>query len=211
MPNLPETPAWEPVIHQLEESDRAKAGPGGVLNIQANQLANRTRWLRVLVESAQDYREYTFYKTESDPDGTIMGLANTPEGKIFRVAQGLDDDLAFIYYLKNSELAIPLTALIGRGSIINNVREYSTLLLAQNDVESGNIIEGSKCWVTNIGNSYLADEYMNESGILTLTGRKMPSQRSVDEVSDFTKMAASSLNKGECVTFGDVTTGAGLC
>ncbi|HDU1554407.1 TPA: spore coat protein CotH, partial [Klebsiella pneumoniae] len=71
MSNLPETPSWESGIHQLEEADRAKAGPGGVLNVQANQLANRTRWLKALVESAQDYREYTFYKSESDPDGTI--------------------------------------------------------------------------------------------------------------------------------------------
>ncbi|EMW3550112.1 hypothetical protein ACUVHJ_003075 [Klebsiella pneumoniae] len=64
MSNLPEQTAWESGIHQLEEEDRAKAGPGGVLNIQATQLANRTRWLRAQVESVEDYREYTFYKSE---------------------------------------------------------------------------------------------------------------------------------------------------
>lgn len=42
MSNLPETPSWESGIHQLEEAERAKAGPGGVLNVQATQLANRT-------------------------------------------------------------------------------------------------------------------------------------------------------------------------
>lgn len=36
MSNLPEQTAWESGIHQLEEEDRAKAGPGGVLNIQGN-------------------------------------------------------------------------------------------------------------------------------------------------------------------------------
>ncbi len=46
MSNLPESPAWESGIHQLEEADRAKAGPGGILNIQATQLANRTQYLR---------------------------------------------------------------------------------------------------------------------------------------------------------------------
>lgn len=46
MANLPETSAWEPGIHQLEESDRAKAGPGGILNIPPWQLANRTRYLK---------------------------------------------------------------------------------------------------------------------------------------------------------------------
>ncbi|MGU5416678.1 hypothetical protein ACV1MK_26395, partial [Klebsiella michiganensis] len=207
MSSLPESPSWESRIHQLEESDRAKAGPGGVLNIQANQLANRTQFLRALVESAQDYREYTFYKTESDPDGTIAGLANTPEGKVFRVSQGLNDDLAFIYYMNNLGVAIVLTALLGRGSITNNVREYSTLPLAQNDVVAGNIIDGAKCWVTNLGNSYLADEYINNGGILEVTGRQMPSQQSVGEVADFSKQAASSLNKGEYVTFGDATNG----
>ncbi|HBV4277849.1 TPA: hypothetical protein MDW91_005717, partial [Klebsiella pneumoniae] len=180
MSNLPEQTAWESGIHQLEEEDRAKAGPGGVLNIQATQLANRTQWLRAMVESVEDYREYTFYKSESDPDGTITGLANTPEEKIFRVAQGLNDDLAFIYYLNYSGTAVALTALLGRGAIINNVREYPTLTLAQNDTVAGNILDGTKCWVTNSSDSALADEYINNGGTLEATGREMPSQAAVD-------------------------------
>ncbi|HCE9053032.1 TPA: hypothetical protein NHV37_005896, partial [Klebsiella michiganensis] len=182
MSNLPETPSWESGIHQLEEADRAKAGPGGVLNVQANQLANRTRWLRALVESAQDYREYTFYKSESDPDGTIAGLANTPAGKMFRVAQDLSDELAFIYYLNDSGSAVALTALLGRGAIINNVREYPTLILAQNDAVAGNILDGTKCWVTNLSDSALADEYINNGGTLEATGRQMPSHAFVEQI-----------------------------
>ncbi|HCM8051946.1 TPA: hypothetical protein N3503_001498, partial [Klebsiella pneumoniae] len=184
MSNLPEQIAWESGIHQLEETDRAKAGPGGVLNIQANQLANRTKWLRAQIESAQDYREYTFYKSESDPDGTIAGLANTPSGKMFRVAQGLNDDLAFIYYLNDSGAALALTALLGRGAITNNVREYSTLPLAQNDLDAGNILDAAKCWVTNSADATLADEYINNGGALTATGRRMPSQAAVEAVSE---------------------------
>ncbi|MCP5577310.1 hypothetical protein NL293_04620 [Klebsiella pneumoniae] len=182
MSNLPEQNAWESGIHQLEEADRAKAGPGGVLNIQANQLANRTRWLRALVESAQDYREYTFYKSESDPDGTIAGLANTPSGKMFRVAQGLNDDLAFIYYLNDSGTGVPLTALLGRGAITNNVREYSTLTSAENDVVAGNILDGSKCWVSDPTNETLTVEYINNGGTLEVTGRKIPSQEYIDSL-----------------------------
>lgn len=180
MSNLPEQTAWESGIHQLEEEDRAKAGPGGVLNIQATQLANRTRWLRALVESAEDYREYTFYKSESDPDGTIAGLANTPAEKIFRVAQGLNDDLAFIYYLNNSGAALALTALLGRGAITNNVREYSTLQLAQKDLDAGNIPYAAKCRVTNSADETLADEYINNGGALVATGRRLPSGIDVD-------------------------------
>lgn len=117
MSNLPEQPAWESGIHQLEESERAKAGPGGVLNIQALQLANRTNWLRILVESASDYREYTFYKTESDPDGTIAGTGNTPAGKLFRVVYGAGDSISFTYYLNDSGTAVRMASLPGQGFI----------------------------------------------------------------------------------------------
>ncbi|WP_408880945.1 hypothetical protein [Klebsiella pneumoniae] len=117
MSNLPEQPAWESGIHQLEESERAKAGPGGVLNIQALQLANRTNWLRIMVESASDYREYTFYKTESDPDGTIAGTANTPAGKLFRVVYGAGDSISFTYYLNDSGTAVRMASLPGQGFI----------------------------------------------------------------------------------------------
>lgn len=127
MSNLPETPSWESGIHQLEESDRAKAGVGGVLNIPATQLANRTRWLREQVESASDYREYTFFISDSDPDGTIAGLASTPSGKMFRVAVGVNNILAFRYYLNNSGVAEEVTGLLGRGSITNNIRTFDSL------------------------------------------------------------------------------------
>lgn len=107
MSNLPEQPAWESGIHQLEESERAKAGPGGILNLQATQLANRTFFLRTMVESIPDYREYTFFPSENDPDGTIAGLAGTPAGNQFRVilfdAKGVD--IIFRYYLNESGTA----------------------------------------------------------------------------------------------------------
>ncbi|WP_232551160.1 SGNH/GDSL hydrolase family protein [Klebsiella michiganensis] len=121
MSNLPEQPAWESGIHQLEESDRAKAGPGGVLNIPPTQLANRTRWLKIQVESATDYREYTFYKTESDPEGKIAGIANTPDGKMFRVAQGTESEDSFIYYLNANGVAYPVAAYVGKGYVDNRL------------------------------------------------------------------------------------------
>ncbi|HDS8605068.1 hypothetical protein [Klebsiella pneumoniae] len=182
MSNLPEQTAWESGIHQLEEAERAKAGPGGVLNTQATQLANRTRWLRALVESAQDYHEYTFYKSESDPDGTIAGLENTPAGKMFRVAQSLNDDLAFIYYLVDSGAAVPLTALPGRGAITRTIRQFSTLELAENDVAAGNISDGTTTYVRSADSNALAVEYINNSGTLEATGRSMPSQEYIKEL-----------------------------
>lgn len=48
----------------------------------------------------------TFYITSSDPDGTLAGIENTPDGKIFRVAQGASSLNSFIYYLNNNGSAV---------------------------------------------------------------------------------------------------------
>jgi len=49
MANLTEIPKWEEII-QLETSDRALGGPGGIMNKQAQQLANRTALLKKTLE-----------------------------------------------------------------------------------------------------------------------------------------------------------------
>jgi hypothetical protein len=46
MANLFEAPSWEAGIYQLETTDRALAGPDGILNVPFKQLANRTLALR---------------------------------------------------------------------------------------------------------------------------------------------------------------------
>ena len=169
--NISEVIKWDDHIYQIARNDKVEGGLGGVANIQAKQLANRTRWLKTIIESADDYREFTFYKSESDPDGTISGLANTPAGKMFRVAQGVNDDLAFIYYLNNAGIAVALTALIGRGSITNNIREYPSVEIAQNDVAAGNVLDGAACWITSVSDNTLSDEFINNGGTLEPTGR----------------------------------------
>lgn len=50
MANLPETAQWEAGITQLETSDPVLGGPGGKANEQAEQLGNRTAWLKQQVE-----------------------------------------------------------------------------------------------------------------------------------------------------------------
>ena len=182
MTSITENRRWADKIYQIARNDKVEGGRDGTANIQAAQLADRTQYLKTLIEGMTDYREYTFYKSESDPEGVISGLANTPEGKLFRVAQSLTDDLAFIYYLNDSGRAIPVTALLGRGAITNNIREYTSLALAQDDVASGNILDGSRCWVANTTNEILADEFINNGGTLELTGRQMLSKKSVEGV-----------------------------
>ena len=192
MSNLPESPSWEPGIHQLEESERAKAGPGGVLNIPASQLANRTRWLRVLIESGLDYREYTFFKTEDDPDGTIAGLDNTPSNQLFRVVQDENDPLSFKYFLNQSGVAIEVQSLLGAGALTNTIRHFTSKELAFSALNAGTIINQSKCLIDNESNGF-ADEYINDNGVFVLTGRTIPLQSSVDSIAEITQQNTNAL------------------
>jgi len=51
MATLTETDTWVDGIYQLEEEDLVKGGADGIDNVQAKQLANRTTYLKALVES----------------------------------------------------------------------------------------------------------------------------------------------------------------
>ncbi|WNN42772.1 hypothetical protein [Winslowiella toletana] len=61
----------------------------------------------------------TYYITPADPDGTIAGLANTPIGDIFRVAQGEDANKSFITYLNDDGVAKAVASQPGSASITN--------------------------------------------------------------------------------------------
>ncbi|HIH9927158.1 TPA: hypothetical protein ACYVFU_005547, partial [Klebsiella pneumoniae] len=149
MASLPETSAWESGIHQLEESERAKAGPGGILNLQASQLANRTRYLKVILEGSIDFKNLTFFITEDDPDGTIAGISSTSNGQLFRVVQEAESDTSFIYYVNNNGVADVVTyipssnALEKIKNIISDVPEV--VRIAQWESEGGFVL----AWLDN--------------------------------------------------------------
>lgn len=44
--HLPETEDWEPEIYQIESGDYPMGGRNGIANVQANQLGNRTKYLK---------------------------------------------------------------------------------------------------------------------------------------------------------------------
>lgn len=198
MSNLPEQPAWESGIHQLEESERAKAGPGGILNLQANQLANRTNFLKILVESASDYREYTFFKSESDPDGTIEGRSKTPQGQIFRVVQGIGDTTSFIYYLHDSGSAIPVTSLLGQGAVTSNIREYNSYLAVMGDLQSGLIPDYQPVHLRQEGSHVISREFFRRDSSIEKTGRATPTVGYVDEKAK--ALQSDSLNKYNAIS-----------
>lgn len=110
---------------------------------------------------------------------TAAGLAATTSGQYFRVPQGTGNVLAFRYYKNNSGVAQEVAEYPGQGSITNTIREFPTLAAAQADADAGNILSGSKCWVTSAINTSLADEYVNTSGVMTATGRTIISQYSL--------------------------------
>lgn len=51
MANLPETEDFAAGIYQIETSDRVLGGPGGIANKQAEQLGNRTAWLKAKLDA----------------------------------------------------------------------------------------------------------------------------------------------------------------
>ncbi|MFH2150777.1 hypothetical protein ABK703_23300 [Klebsiella quasipneumoniae] len=150
--------------------------------------------------------KFTFYKTSSDPDGTIAGLAATTNGQSFRVAQGVDGTDAFITYQNDNGVAVAQAAQPGTAAITGTVREFSTLSLAENDVAAGNIFDGSKCWVANPSDITLADEYINNGGTLEATGRKMPSYDMVIQA-----VLAESMERSSIIFEGENSSLLSLC
>ncbi|HBY1005081.1 TPA: SGNH/GDSL hydrolase family protein [Klebsiella pneumoniae] len=192
MSNLQETPVWVSGIYQLTEETpvlgKQDDVPGdGPANLQAQQLANRTQYLKAMMESVADGKEHTFYKTESDPDGTIAGIQGTESGKVFRVAQGIAEVISFKYYLNDSGTPRLIAWLIGQGSISNNIRIYSSDIKAKQDVDAGNILAGAYCWIVNSSDSILADEFINDAGALEPTGRKIPTHEAIEAIRELIK------------------------
>ncbi|MCU5775138.1 GDSL-type esterase/lipase family protein [Erwiniaceae bacterium BAC15a-03b] len=70
----------------------------------------------------------TYYITESDPTGTIAGLAGTQSGDGFRVAQGVDSNESFRYYVNDNGEAVEKASQVGTALV------EATKILA-NDVD----------------------------------------------------------------------------
>jgi len=51
MANLTESSVYESGVPQLETTTQARGGPGGVMNAQAQALANRTKFLKDVLDS----------------------------------------------------------------------------------------------------------------------------------------------------------------
>lgn len=87
MANLPEAASWETGIYQLEETDPVQGGPNGIDNQQAKQLANRTLYLKNLVEALGTGKlDLSALATQAE---AIAGTDNTKWMTPLRVAQAI--------------------------------------------------------------------------------------------------------------------------
>lgn len=59
MANVTETARWETGVYQIEKSDKVLGGAEGKVNVQAQQLANRTAYLKQQVESKANKTDLT--------------------------------------------------------------------------------------------------------------------------------------------------------
>ncbi|MEM5463766.1 hypothetical protein V5052_08825 [Klebsiella variicola] len=117
MATINETKKWEDDVYQVSRGDKVQGGRGGIANLQAGQLANRTSWLKAKIDSFNDALELTFYKTDSDPDGTIAGMSATTGDDVFRVAQGPESSTSFVYYLNDDGRAVAIADMPGTASV----------------------------------------------------------------------------------------------
>lgn len=133
-------------------------------------------------DNAAEYalNKFTFYKTPSDPDGTIAGLAATTNGQSFRVAEGPEATSAFKTYENQNGVAVLQASEPGTAAVTGTIREFPTLASAQADADAGNIPVGSTAYYRSTDDSALAIEVINNGGTLEDTGRKMISQSYVD-------------------------------
>lgn len=165
---------------------------------EVTEIKNETVEAKDQAEDARD--EAQAYALQASELGNLYasvseGLAATTDGQYFQVPQGSGSSVAFKVYKNNAGVAQEVATVPGSGAIINTIREYESLSAAQNEVSAGNIADGYHCLVRNPVDDYLSDEYVNTSGTLVATGRKSPTQNSINKTS--AQMAVSSSSRDD--------------
>ncbi|WP_244138056.1 hypothetical protein [Burkholderia sp. BCC0398] len=112
MTNLVEIERWEDGVYQLETSDPVVGGPEGIDNLQAKQLANRTRFLKRAIEAGQSNFDqhvaavdpHPQYATHADLAEKLAALvAQSPEtlDTLSELAKALGNDPNFATTITN--------------------------------------------------------------------------------------------------------------
>ncbi|WP_085396490.1 SGNH/GDSL hydrolase family protein, partial [Raoultella sp. YJ] len=179
-----------------EAKDAAEAATSSEQNastseINAAQSAEEAEAAKIeaaaAAANASDYakNKFTFYKTPTDPDGTIAGMAATTDGQSFWVAQGPDALSAAWQYQNKAGVPVLQAKQPGTAAVTGTIREFPTLAAAQADADAGNIPTGATAYYRSSDGEALAIEVINTAGTLAPTGRVMPSQEAINAVFDF--------------------------
>lgn len=75
MGKITEQPQWEDDVYLIEKQDKVLGGELGVINVQAKQLANRTKYLKDQVDGIN--RDRTGYAPKASPEFTGIPTAPT--------------------------------------------------------------------------------------------------------------------------------------
>ena len=123
-----DTPAVEARIEEAvqtaatEAASQAAEAAVGPATAQALEYRNEAESFALEAEGYKDEAkqyseianvEVTTVRTESDPNGTIAGLAQTTDGQFFRVAQGVSANTAFKYYKNTAGVALEVADIPG--------------------------------------------------------------------------------------------------
>ncbi|HIE1991920.1 TPA: hypothetical protein ACXKGV_005627 [Klebsiella oxytoca] len=169
--------AAEAAKNSAETAEQSAATSAAASSESATAAAGSAAEAEEYKNDASEYalNKFTFYKTPSDPDGTIAGLAATTNGQSFRVAEGPGATAAFKTYENQDGVAVLQASQPGTAAITGTIREFPTLAAAQADADAGNIPIGSTAYYRSADDATLAIEVINTSGTLQPTGRKIPS------------------------------------
>ncbi|MEJ3427523.1 SGNH/GDSL hydrolase family protein [Escherichia coli] len=168
--------AAEAAKNSAETAEQSAATSAAASSESATAAAGSAAQAEEYKNDASEYarNKFTFYKTSSDPDGTIAGLAATTEGQSFWVAQGPDALSAAWQYQNKAGVAVLQAKQPGTAAITGTIREFPTLAAAQADAAAGNIPVGSTAYYRSSDDNNLSIEVINTAGTLTATGRKIP-------------------------------------
>ncbi|OJP04899.1 hypothetical protein BK332_17135 [Escherichia coli] len=100
--------AAEAAKNSAETAEQSAATSAAASSESATAAAGSAAQAEEYKNDASEYarNKFTFYKTSSDPDGTIAGLAATTDGQSFWVAQGPDALSAAWQYQNKAGVAV---------------------------------------------------------------------------------------------------------
>ncbi|HDR9148094.1 hypothetical protein [Burkholderia vietnamiensis] len=172
MTNLVEIERWEEGVYQLETSDPVVGGPDGIDNLQAKQLANRTRFLKRAVEAGQSHFDehvaavdpHPQYATHADLAEKVAALvAQSPEtlDTLSELAKALGNDPNFATTIANALAAkAPLDSPVFAGTPkVPALARFDNSARAVNSAFVKSVGMQASAFTTLVGATVLTEDY----------------------------------------------------